>query len=394
MSNQKQHTVSVLLNVYDLHPCNGCCWYFGFGLYHCGVQLKYDDNLNRLSKEYSYLGNALTESTGVFHCQPKHTFGAKFRTTLPMGTIEISARELSIILDKLRSQYLAKDYDILTKNCNHFCDDFVYSLTSQHISSWLNRTASIASCCGCCIPQSFYDALVEIQTNYNQNNDLTPSTSSNKYVSWIYSNSYMGDIDGKSKYKNKKIKNGSHNSHKQCIDSDSENENENENKNKNVCKNNKEEIDDYMEYKHSVSVIGLKCNDNEVNMNPITNTNLGINPLNEHLVLTNGKYDENMSNNKLKIKKYKNGNGFKRRLSPNKLPFNNVSLDKNNGNNSENINTISMNENDIDASSGNWTHSDSYQRLPKTPKKKKKNKYRKRTRVTTRHNTGARVRAG
>eukprot|EP00483_Globobulimina_turgida_P003701 UN03707 len=123
-----------------------------------------------------------------------------------MGTIQLSNRELSVILDKLRALYLAKDYDILTKNCNHFCDEFVYELTSRHIASWLNRTASIASCCNCCIPQKFYDALVEIQTNYNQNHDhqgqQSPS-SNNKYVSWIYSSSYLKGT--KCKKKGKKI---------------------------------------------------------------------------------------------------------------------------------------------------------------------------------------------
>ena len=110
-----RYHVTVLLNVYDLHECNGCLYYIGFGLYHCGVQLKYDQHLKRHSKEYSYLGNTLTESTGIFHTRPKHTFGAKYRLTLNMGTVQISNNELSLILDRLRSKYLAKDYDILAQ---------------------------------------------------------------------------------------------------------------------------------------------------------------------------------------------------------------------------------------------------------------------------------------
>ena len=114
MSNNKLYTVRVFVSVYDLHPCNGCLWYFGFGLFHCGVQLKYEHH-NRHSIEYSYLGNVLTHSTGVFHCEPKSVECAKYRTSLEIATIQISNRELSLILDKLRSLYLAKDYDILAK---------------------------------------------------------------------------------------------------------------------------------------------------------------------------------------------------------------------------------------------------------------------------------------
>ena len=132
-----RYDVRVLLNVYDLHECNGCLYYIGFGLYHCGVQLKYDNTSHRHSKEYSYLGNQLTESTGIFHTNPKHTFGAKFRCTVNMGQIQISNNQLSLILDKLRSKYLAKDYDILTQfrfplishlhNIhNHACTYFLY----------------------------------------------------------------------------------------------------------------------------------------------------------------------------------------------------------------------------------------------------------------------------
>ena len=82
----------------------------------------------------------------------------------------------------------------INRNYNHFCDEFVYELTSTHIPSWVNRTANIGSCCQCCIPQSFYDALFEVQTSYNNNNQC-PSTSSLKshssVSSWLYQSSYL-----------------------------------------------------------------------------------------------------------------------------------------------------------------------------------------------------------
>ena len=117
----KRYKIKIILNIYDLHQCNGCLRCFGFGLFHCGVQLKYDQNIKRHSKEYSYLGNRFTESTGVFHCEPMNCYGAKYRTSLTLGNILISNRELSLILDRLRARYLAKDYDILTKCVDPRC---------------------------------------------------------------------------------------------------------------------------------------------------------------------------------------------------------------------------------------------------------------------------------
>lgn len=111
----KRLQVTVVLNVYDLHEYNGCLYYVGMGVYHCGVELQYDSTTIRQTKEYSYLGNPLTESTGVFNTHPRSTFGAKYRMSMDMGTVYISNQELALILDGLKIEYLAKDYNILTK---------------------------------------------------------------------------------------------------------------------------------------------------------------------------------------------------------------------------------------------------------------------------------------
>ncbi|ETO16378.1 hypothetical protein RFI_20969 [Reticulomyxa filosa] len=69
-----------------------------------------------------------------------------------MGVKLMSLRELEKKLDKLREQYLAKNYDLLYNNCNHFSEDLVHQLLHVSIPKWINRCANKAQCVDCCFP--------------------------------------------------------------------------------------------------------------------------------------------------------------------------------------------------------------------------------------------------
>lgn len=101
----------------------------------------------------------------------------------------------------------------------------------------------MANCCQCCIPQSFYDALTEVQSNRNLNREspMISSKSTSSFSSWLYQKSYLHqDSVGKKRKRTKRKRKRQNN-----VDSDSE----------------EEDIADFMNYGHSVTVIGLNDSD-------------------------------------------------------------------------------------------------------------------------------------
>ena len=58
------------------------------------------------------------------------------------------------VIPEMEELYRANEYDILLKNCNHFCDDFLRRLTNGQFSlpAYLNRAARIGSWFHCVVP--------------------------------------------------------------------------------------------------------------------------------------------------------------------------------------------------------------------------------------------------
>ena len=57
--------MKVVINIYDVQPdCNQKgADFFGFGIYHSGVEIN--------GQEWSFGGNTMVRSTGVYACYPK-----------------------------------------------------------------------------------------------------------------------------------------------------------------------------------------------------------------------------------------------------------------------------------------------------------------------------------
>ncbi|KAJ1429177.1 PPPDE putative peptidase domain [Sesbania bispinosa] len=136
-------SVPVYLNVYDLTPINGYAYWFGLGVYHSGVQVH--------GVEYAF-GAHEYSSTGIFEGEPKRCEGFRFRKTILIGKTGMGPGEVRAVMEDLAAEYRGNAYNLITKNCNHFCKDACVRLTGNPIPSWVNRLARIGFLCNCVLP--------------------------------------------------------------------------------------------------------------------------------------------------------------------------------------------------------------------------------------------------
>ncbi|XP_028766466.1 deSI-like protein At4g17486 isoform X2 [Neltuma alba] len=127
-------SVPVYLNVYDLTPINGYAYWCGLGVYHSGVQVH--------GVEYAF-GAHEYPSTGIFEGEPRRCEGFVFRKTILIGKTEMGEEGVRRVMEELAGEYRGNAYNLITKNCNHFCNDACLKLTGKSIPSWINRLARI-----------------------------------------------------------------------------------------------------------------------------------------------------------------------------------------------------------------------------------------------------------
>jgi len=136
-------TTKVLLNVYDLSPSNDYLFPIGMGLHHTGVEIT--------GREYSFASEG-----GIYESPPKQAPGARFRCQLELGTFDGGTQELHRALDELRHHGgfgSGASYNLVTKNCNHFCNALVHQLLRRPIPAHINRLANVGQCCSCLLPR-------------------------------------------------------------------------------------------------------------------------------------------------------------------------------------------------------------------------------------------------
>ncbi|KAF3450953.1 hypothetical protein FNV43_RR07042 [Rhamnella rubrinervis] len=142
-SNENAGSVPVYLNVYDLTPINGYAYWLGLGVYHSGVQVH--------GVEYAF-GAHEYPTTGIFEGEPKQCDGFTFRKTVLIGKTDMGPAEVRTVMEELAEVYRGNAYNLITKNCNHFCNDACVRLTGTPIPSWVNRLARIGFMCNCVLP--------------------------------------------------------------------------------------------------------------------------------------------------------------------------------------------------------------------------------------------------
>ncbi|KAK9109976.1 hypothetical protein Sjap_018036 [Stephania japonica] len=128
--------VLVYLNFYDLYPINGSIYWLGLGLglYHSGIQVH--------GVEYEFGGHD-SRSAGIFKGKPRECPELTFRKSILIGRTDLGPHEVHNFMEELSKSYTRTSYNLITKNCNHFCNDVSLRLTGKRIPRCINRLAKI-----------------------------------------------------------------------------------------------------------------------------------------------------------------------------------------------------------------------------------------------------------
>lgn len=94
--------------------------------------------------EYAY-GSHEQATTGIFEGEPKQCEGFTFRKQILIGWTELNPNEVKRVMDELAREYKGTSYNLITRNCNHFCNDLCLRLTGNSIPRWINRLARIGN---------------------------------------------------------------------------------------------------------------------------------------------------------------------------------------------------------------------------------------------------------
>lgn len=148
----------VILNVYDLTPFNHYTVWFGFGIFHSGIEVH--------GMEYGFGAHDFPIS-GVFEVEPKTCPGFIFRRSIPLGRINMPPSEFRTFVETMASEYHGNTYHLISKNCNHFTDDIAWRLTGKHIPGWVNRLARMGALCSCLLPESLQVTTVKQLPEYH-----------------------------------------------------------------------------------------------------------------------------------------------------------------------------------------------------------------------------------
>ncbi|KAJ8773194.1 hypothetical protein K2173_028371 [Erythroxylum novogranatense] len=103
------------------------------GIFHSAVQVYGED-------EWSF--GFCEHGSGVFSCPSKRNPMYTYRESIVLGTTNFSISKVNQILRELSREWPGGSYDLLAKNCNHFCDELCEKLGVPKLPGWVNRFAN------------------------------------------------------------------------------------------------------------------------------------------------------------------------------------------------------------------------------------------------------------
>lgn len=103
------------------------------GIFHSAVQVYGED-------EWSF--GFCEHGTGVFSCPSGKNPMYTYRERIVLGKTSFSIFKVNQILRELSREWPGSDYDLLAKNCNHFCDEFCERIGVPKLPGWVNRFAN------------------------------------------------------------------------------------------------------------------------------------------------------------------------------------------------------------------------------------------------------------
>ncbi|XP_074579270.1 uncharacterized protein LOC141835796 [Curcuma longa] len=108
---------------------------FGIGgVFHSAIEV-YED------EEWSF--GYCEEGSGVFNCLPSGNSMYTYRERIVLGETKCSISDVNLILIELSEEWPGRSYNLLSKNCNHFCDTFCERLGVSKLPGWVNRFANV-----------------------------------------------------------------------------------------------------------------------------------------------------------------------------------------------------------------------------------------------------------
>ncbi|KAJ6957708.1 hypothetical protein D5086_031953 [Populus alba] len=157
--NSNNSETQVVLNVYDLTPLNQYTYWFGFGIFHSGIEVH--------GKEYGFGAHDFPVS-GVFEVEPRNCPGFIYRCSIHLGRITMPPSEFRTFIESAASEYHGDTYHLISKNCNHFTEDISCRLIGKHIPGWVNRLARLGALCSCLLPESLQVTSVKQLPEYHE----------------------------------------------------------------------------------------------------------------------------------------------------------------------------------------------------------------------------------
>ncbi|XP_057952585.1 deSI-like protein At4g17486 [Malania oleifera] len=103
------------------------------GIFHSAVQVYGDE-------EWSF--GFCEQGTGVFSCPSGKNPMYTYRECVVLGKTSCSIFKVNQILRELSREWSGSSYDLLSKNCNHFCDELCERLGVPKLPGWVNRFAN------------------------------------------------------------------------------------------------------------------------------------------------------------------------------------------------------------------------------------------------------------
>ncbi|KAL1822784.1 hypothetical protein ACET3Z_009562 [Daucus carota] len=103
------------------------------GIFHSAIQVYGDE-------EWSF--GFCEEGSGVFSCPSGRNPMYTYRECVVLGKSDLSISKVNQVLRELSREWPGECYDLLSKNCNHFCDDFCEKLGVPKLPGWVNRFAN------------------------------------------------------------------------------------------------------------------------------------------------------------------------------------------------------------------------------------------------------------
>lgn len=123
----------VVINLYDVIN-NKVTRLLGLGVYHTGLEV--------YGSEWSF-AYCKPDEKAVFAIQPRSVRGMRYRKSFILGKTSLSQLEVENIISEMSITWTGESYDLLERNCNHFCDELARKLCGVGLPKYVNRIARL-----------------------------------------------------------------------------------------------------------------------------------------------------------------------------------------------------------------------------------------------------------